>query len=315
MRLLLAVALATPCPAGCSFLEGKGLRGGSDSPCGCGFGLVRRVKSRTELEKLSQPDLDAYKRDVDSELDELKGEKDAGIEKHKAELKEMKATSKEITDQMSQKAGEGKSDFAAKQAAYQADAEKVADLEKQVKELSDRQASAQANLAVVNGDLEFKLMSAQSCDCAGVEVVLAKHGRHVHHRKSNSEVRKEKKAKASLLSAPDFKTIFHIEKVESEIVDLLTDIQKGQSEYDKEVRDIQHGRKMADLNHTKVMSSATKDADLLKTRAAAQADAAAALEAMVASREKQAEAMEDRADKAKEQLDGLTAELQKCGCA
>lgn len=314
MRLLLALALATPCPTGCSFLEGKGLRG--QGPCGCGFGLVRRVKSRDELEKLSQPELDAYKRDVDSELDELKGEKDAAIEKHKTELKEMKETSKEISDQMTAKAGEGKSDFAAKQAQYTADAEKVADLENQVKELSDRQAAAQANLAVVNGDLEFNLMNAQSCDCEGVEVVLAKHGRHVHHRKSNSEVRKEKKAKkASLLSAPDFKTIFHIEKVESEIVDLLTDIQKGQSEYDAEVRDIQHGRKMAELNHTKVMSSAGKDADLLKTRAEAQADAVKALEAMVESREKQAEAMEARADRAKEQLDGLTAELQKCGCA
>lgn len=317
MRLLLVVALAVPCPSGCSFLEGKGLRGASDSPCGCGFGLVRRVKTRDELEKLAQPDLDAYQREVDAELAELKGEKDASAEKHKTELKEMKETSAEITAQMSEKAGEGKADFQKKHDQYAADAAKVTELETTVKELSDRQASAQADLAVVNGDLEFNLMNAQSCECEGVEQVLVKHGRSRKHRKSNSEVRKEKKQgkKASLLAAPDFPKIFAIEKAESEIVDLLTDIQKGQSEYDSEVRKIQHTREMSQLNHTKVMSSAGKDADLLTKRADAQANAVKALESMVAAKEKQVEAAEGRADRAKEQLDGLTAELKKCGCA
>merc|ERR1719207_423168 len=101
MLLLLVAALASPCPAGCSFLEGHGLRGGG--PCGCGFGLVRRVKTRDELEKLAQPDLDAYKREVDAELLELKGEKDASAEKHKAELKEMKATQADIINAMAEK--------------------------------------------------------------------------------------------------------------------------------------------------------------------------------------------------------------------
>lgn len=322
LRLLVAVLASCPgVPCDVALLQAKGLRG-AKGPCGCGFGLIRRVQTRNELEKLSQPDLDAFKREVDAEKVSLTGEKDASAEKHEKELKEMKATSKELTDQMNSKTDESKATFKKDQASYVADAEAVKELETKVRELSDRQASAQADLSVVNGDLEFNLMNAQSCECDAVETVLIKHLHHKHKaptnataRKSNSEVRKEKKQKAALLAAPDFKTIFAIEKTETEIVALLKDIQEGQSAYDAEVRAIQHARDAFQLNHTHVTSNGMKDADLLSKRHEAQGDAKKALEDMATAKEGMVEAAEARAKDAKAQLEELTAELKKCGCA
>jgi len=312
MLVALAAALASPCPVGCSFLETRSQ--GASSPCGCGTGLVRRVKTREELEKLSQPDLDAYEREVDAELDELKGTQESAAKKHKDALKDMHETSDELTKQMTEKTNAADADNKKGQEEYKAGGEKVKKLEKELQGLSDKQSAAQAELATVNSNLEFEVLNAQGCECDAVETVLAKHG-HKHSRVHGKGKKGNlTKKKTSLLSAPDLKKVFKIEKTEAEIVDIMKDVQAEQSDYDTEVRAIQHDREAAERNHTHVVSSAGRDSDLLKKRASAQEDALKVLESMVSSKSKAVEAAESRAKDAKAQLDELTAELRRCGC-
>merc|ERR1719502_980076 len=130
---------------------------------------------------MPQPELDAYQREVDSELDELKGARDAAEESHKKELKEMHQTSEDLNNAMYGKTGEAAADFKKAKEQYDEERKNITAMEEEVRELSDKQAAAQAELAVVNGELEAKLFSARACECDDVETVLAKHG-HAHKK-------------------------------------------------------------------------------------------------------------------------------------
>jgi len=307
LTLLVAVAaLHVPCQPCMGFLQSS-----SDSPCGCGTGLVRKVHTRDELDGMSQVQLDTLLRDTERELDEAKGNEEYMTKKHETGLKKLNETVTDMQNSLWDKSAETKGSYAETQSKYSQDAETVATIEANIAKMSDELSGAKSSLSMLHKELEYPLMSAAGCQCKAAEDAAAA---LLSVRSRGHQTKAQLLTVHAKTKGVNLETVFEIERLEAEFVLVLTETGAAQAAYDKNVRDLNALTEKAQINGKMVAGQQERAAEFLNTRVKAQDKALTALRTMESRKHDDVERVKGDLEAAKEKLASLEEELANCGC-
>jgi len=305
-QALLRRSASVPCRPCTGFLEGS-----SSGPCGCGFGMVRKVHTREELESKSQAELDKLKRDTEDELDESKGTEASQEKEHAKALEDLNSTTKELQAELEGNAADKKQAYHDDQANYTGEGEEVAEIEKEIREETNPIMDLKFEMSQVQEDLGYKLMVLSDCECKNADEAAL--------------LAKKKKLQAQMLAihaeaqGPErvrkIETAMDIEKLEREIVTVMRATQDDQKAYDDGVNELQDMQEAMKRNNSMVGTQQVKSQDLLDTRAASLAKAKEALERMIADKKQQHADLKKRVEDMKAKVSELEKELAECGCS
>jgi chromosome segregation ATPase len=305
------------------------------SPCGCGFGLVRKVRTREELEALSQAALDKLLCDSENELDELKGSLKEQEKEHAKALDGLNTSTKDLKEELWGAAADAKATYQEAQANYSGEAETVAQLEEDLQNEAHKVTDLKFEFSQVQEDVGFKLMVLENCKCEKKE-----------EKAEKAEAADEATTAAPAAAGPSFQlslaavpslraqlaalrvelrsegpervkqieTAMQIERVETELVTVTKALDEEQSAYDAAVRGLGDAQEAMKRNASSVSTKAVSSQSLMNKRAEAQGKAQEALGHMVAVKKAQAESAQSKLESVKKQVKELEQALSECGC-